>query len=96
MNVTIITAFPGLFEGSVRKHDRTCGFKGAISIEILDLREFGAGNYRQIDDYAFGGGGGMVLLPEVMEKALFSVRSRKGGGFVVYPSPQGDLLSRSC
>jgi len=95
VNVTIITAFPGLFEGFLSESmiGRAVS-KGLISIEILDLREFGSGNYRQIDDYAFGGGGGMVLLPEVMEKALSSVRSRKGGGFVVYPSPQGDLLSQ--
>ncbi len=68
--------------------------KGLIRVDVVDLRDFGAGNYRQVDDYSFGGGGGMVLLPEVLEKALSSVEDEKGTAYVVCPSPQGDLLSQ--
>ena len=94
MNVTIITAFPGYFrdflsESIIGRAIR----RGLIRVDIEDLREHGAGAYRQIDDYAFGGGG-MVLMPEVLEKALESAERKKGSSFVVAPSPQGDLMSQ--
>ena len=68
---------------------------GLLHVDVVDLRNFGLGNYRQIDDYAFGGEGGMVLLPEVLERALAAIRESSGTkGYVVYPSPQGDLFSQ--
>ncbi len=79
MNVTIVTAFPGFFrdflsESMIGRAIRN----GLIRVDVVDLRDFGTGNYRQVDDYAFGGGGGMVLLPDVLEKALDTVEARKG------------------
>ncbi|MDI9369794.1 MAG: tRNA (guanosine(37)-N1)-methyltransferase TrmD [Synergistaceae bacterium] len=96
MHVTIITAFPNFFErfletGVIGKAID----KGLLRVSLTDLRDFGLGNYRQMDDYTFGGGGGMVLLPEVLESALHSARAPfEGKGYVVCPSPQGDLLSQ--
>jgi len=95
VNVTIVTAFPGFFrdflsESMIGRAIRN----GLIRVDVVDLRDFGAGNYRQVDDYAFGGGGGMVLLPEVLEKALDSLQTAKGPAYVVCPTPQGDLLSQ--
>lgn len=95
MNVTIVTAFPGFFrdflsESMIGRAIRN----GLIRVDVVDLRDFGTGNYRQVDDYAFGGGGGMVLLPDVLEKALDTVEAGKGPAYVVCPSPQGDLLSQ--
>lgn len=95
MNVSIVTAFPGFFrdflsESMIGRAVRN----GLIRIDVVDLRDFGSGNYRQVDDYSFGGGGGMVLLPEVLEKALHSLEEKKGPAYVVCPSPQGELLSQ--
>ena len=94
MNVTIVTAFPGYFsdflsESMIGRAIR----RGLIRVDVLDLREYGSGAYRQIDDYSFGGGG-MVLMPEVLEKALEAAEREKGPAYVVAPSPQGDLLSQ--
>ncbi len=96
MHVTIVTAFPEFFENFLSTSMIGRGVKnGLLRVDVLDLRSFGLGNYRQIDDYAFGGGGGMVLLPEVLEKALYTLRESSGKqGYVVYPSPQGDLFSQ--
>lgn len=57
----------------------------------MDLRGFGRGNYRQIDDYAFGSGG-MVLAAPQLKDALDSISGIKP--YVVYPSPQGALISQ--
>ena len=58
------------------------------------MRDFGRGNYRQIDDYAFGSGG-MVLAAPQLKEALDSVMTESGRKpFVVYPSPQGALISQ--
>ncbi|NLK18178.1 MAG: tRNA (guanosine(37)-N1)-methyltransferase TrmD [Synergistaceae bacterium] len=94
MNVTIISAFPGFFsdflsESMIGRAVR----RGLITVDVLDLREYGTGGYRQIDDYSFGGGG-MVLMPEVLERALVAAEEKKGPAFVTAPSPQGDLLSQ--
>lgn len=70
---------------------------GLVSVNLVNLRDFGRGNYRQLDDYAFGSGG-MVLAAPQMKDAL-DYLSREPGKtgkkpFVVYPSPQGVLISQ--
>ena len=47
-----------------------------IDIQIHDLREFGIGNYKQIDDYAYGGQAGMVLMPQPLAKCIESLKSK--------------------
>ena len=60
----------------------------------MNLRDFGRGNYRQLDDYAFGSGG-MVLAAPQMKDALDHVTQEAGSRpYVVYPSPQGVLISQ--
>ena len=71
VRISLVTAFPDFFDRFLttgvigRAVDR-----GLLRVDIIDLREHGLGRYRQIDDYSFGGGGGMVLMPEVLESAL--------------------------
>lgn len=65
---------------------------GLIEVECVNLRSFGLGNYRQIDDYSFGSGG-MVLMAEPLKLALQSVADSES--FVICPSPQGNLLSHN-
>lgn len=60
----------------------------------MNLRDFGRGNYRQLDDYAYGSGG-MVLAAPQLQDALDSLKSDTGARpYVVYPSPQGALISQ--
>lgn len=95
MKVTIITAFPEFFSDFLRTSIIGRAVKkGLIQVNCVDLREFGFGNYRQIDDYSFGSGG-MVLMAEPLKLALeFSCKeNRSETAYVVYPTPQGHLLS---
>jgi len=95
MKVTIITAFPEFFNDFLRTSIIGRAVKnGLIQVNCVDLRNFGYGNYRQIDDYSFGSGG-MVLMAEPLKLALefSSCENSSLAAYVVYPTPQGKLLS---
>ena len=67
-------------------------------IHIVNLREFGLGNYRQIDDAPFGGGSGMVMMPGPLINAIEHALNLVGhseGVKVFYPSPQGKLWDQT-
>ncbi len=66
---------------------------GLIGVKLVNLRNFGRGNYRQLDDYAFGSGG-MVFAAPQLKDALASIMPDGVKPFVVYPSPQGVALSQ--
>ena len=66
---------------------------GLIGVKVVNLRNFGRGNYRQLDDYAFGSGG-MVFAAPQLKDALSSIMDDGVKPFVVYPSPQGVTLSQ--
>ncbi|MEA3284554.1 MAG: tRNA (guanosine(37)-N1)-methyltransferase TrmD [Synergistota bacterium] len=92
MKVTVITAFPeffrAFFETSIvgRAVER-----GLLEVDVVDLRDYGEGSYSKIDDYSFGGKGGMVLMAEPLALALEGLQ---GDPYVVYPSPQGVPLTQ--
>jgi tRNA (guanine37-N1)-methyltransferase len=95
---TIITAFPDFFNSFLSTGIVGKGVEaGLVRVDVLDLRSFGKGEYRQIDDYAFGSGG-MVLMAGPLDEALNHARGdeekAEEKAFVVYPSPQGVLLTQ--
>lgn len=93
MHVTIVTAFPEFFRDFLSTSIVGRAVKrNLLRVDLVDLREFGRGGYRQIDDYAFGAGG-MVLAAPQLEDALNAARG-EGEACVVYPSPQGTLLTQ--
>ncbi|MCL2767633.1 MAG: tRNA (guanosine(37)-N1)-methyltransferase TrmD [Synergistaceae bacterium] len=95
MKVTVITAFPEFFNDFLKTSIIGRAVKNKlIQVDCLNLREFGLGNYRQIDDYSFGSGG-MVMMAEPLRLALeFSCgENHSETAYVVCPSPQGKLLS---
>jgi len=68
----------------------------SVKFDVVDLREFGLGNYRQIDDTPYGGGGGMILMAEPLFAALDQVINNlknNDNTRIIYPSPQGQLWS---
>lgn len=93
MHVTIVTAFPEFFRDFLSTSIVGRAVKrNLLRVDLVDLREFGRGGYRQIDDYAFGAGG-MVLAAPQLEDALNAARG-EAEACVVYPSPQGTLLTQ--
>ena len=96
MRFTIVTAFPEFFDDFLSASIIGRAVKnGLLDVKIVDLRSFGRGGYRQIDDYAFGAGG-MVLMAQPLSEALESLGDSEEAKkrFVVYPTPQGVLLTQ--
>ncbi|MCX8058167.1 MAG: tRNA (guanosine(37)-N1)-methyltransferase TrmD [Spirochaetes bacterium] len=91
MLFNIITLFPEVFEIylniSLFKKGKK---KGIFNYNIINLREFGIGKHRKVDDYPYGGGKGMILRPEPLAKALNSISDK---GIIIYFSPKGKLLN---
>ena len=93
----VITPIPFLVETFIQYSIiRKAISKKIIEIRIADLREYGLGNYRQIDDTPFGGGSGMIMMPEPLSSAIDDMISWMGGEKVkvLYPSPQGQVWNQ--
>jgi len=65
-----------------------------VEIYIHDIREYGKGNYRQIDDYCFGGDAGMVMMIEPVYKLITKLKSERKYDEIIYMSPDGELLDQ--
>ena len=93
MRMTLISAFPELLRNFFDTSVVGRGVRsGLLEVTVVDLRDFAEGPYRQIDDYAFGGGG-MVLQAEPLARAVEDA-TRQGNPFVVGTSPQGVPLTQ--
>jgi tRNA (guanine37-N1)-methyltransferase len=95
MKITVVTAFPDFLKSFLSTSIVGRGVAAErLVVEVLDLRDFADGAYRQVDDYAFGGGG-MVLMAEPLAKALEKAAAADGGRpFVLGTSPQGAVLTQ--
>jgi tRNA (guanine37-N1)-methyltransferase len=88
--INIITLFPGMFRGVFEESIiARATLKKILDIRVLDLREFGIGPHRVVDDTPYGGGGGMILKPEPIAAALESLDER---GRVILTTPRGKLF----
>lgn len=71
-----------------------------VTFHVIDVREFGKGNYRQIDDTPFGGGSGMVMMAEPLLMAIDFAHERIGDleneTHVLLPAPQGSIWNHDC
>ena len=98
MQIFVITPFPAIPEAVIGESIlRRASEKEIVDYHMIDLREFTEGKHRQIDDYPFGGGTGMVMLAEPILKAMDRVRELYNGDKglrVVFPSPQAKVLSQ--
>jgi len=88
----VVTLFPEMFAAVTQSGiPRKALEAGLWRLETWNPRDFTTDNYRTVDDRPYGGGPGMVMLAEPLEKALDAVQAA-GGGSVVYLSPQGRRL----
>ena len=95
MRIDIVTLLPELirsqFEASILKRAQT---KGLVEVHMHDLREFGSGKHKQVDDYAFGGGAGMVIKAEPLFECIEGLLAERDYDAVVYTSPDGQTLDQ--
>lgn len=71
MRIAVITLFPGFFDGPIGVGTVAKALRsGVLKLELVNLRDFGKGDYRQVDDAPFGGGAGMVLMAGPLTRAI--------------------------
>lgn len=96
MHLSIITCLPRLlespFQDSILKRAQD---KGLATIEIIDLREYATDKRKSVDDYAFGGGAGMVLMIEPIDRCIAALKTKRTYDEIIYMSPDGELFDQS-
>ena len=96
MRIDIITVQPQLLEGpfshSIMKRAQD---KGLLEVQVHDLRPYGIGKYKQIDDYAFGGGAGMVMQMEPLVTLTEELQALRTYDEIIYLTPDGEQLAQS-
>ncbi len=96
MHIDIISAVPDLmqspFNHSILKRAIT---NNLVHVNLINLRDYALENkQKQIDDYAFGGGAGMVLMIEPIDKCISKLKSERDYDEIIYMSPDGELLNQ--
>ncbi len=95
MKIVIITLFPEMFSpilGSSMMWKAQS--KKLVKFQIVDLRKFGLGNRRQVDDTPYGGGAGMVLKPEPIFEAVEQTKKKLTKAKVILMTPRGEKFSQ--
>ncbi len=89
----VLTLFPEMFPGSLKYSLAGRALKqGLWALETVDIRDFAGDKHRTVDDTPFGGGPGMVMRPDVVDKALANVNG--GDAPVIYLTPRGESLNQ--
>lgn len=96
MRIDIISAVPELLESPLAHSIVGRAIKnGLVEIEVHNLRKYGLGPRRNIDDYSYGGDAGMVLMVEPVFRMIEELRSQRDYDEVIYMSPDGELLTQA-
>lgn len=96
MKIQVITLFPEMFDGVLnnsmlwKAQDR-----GSLVFSCVNLRDFGLGPRKQVDDTPYGGGDGMLLKPEPLVAAIEYAKQQDPGAMVMLPTPRGELYKQS-
>ena len=95
MRIDILTIFPEMFSGpfdhSIVKRAKE---KGLAEIHIHDIRTFSASKHRNVDDYAFGGGAGMVMMIQPIADCIDSLKAERNYDEVIFLTPDGVLFNQ--
>ncbi len=94
---TVLTLFPEVFPGPLGASLAGRGLRdGLWQLDALDMRAFGIGRHRSVDDTPFGGGAGMVLRPDVVDAACGAALAEVPGRPLVALTPRGEPLTQSA
>lgn len=98
MKISILTLFPEMFEGpfdySIIKNAKT---QKKVNIEFINIRDFGIGKHKVVDDKPYGGGHGMILRVDVLSEAISKAKGENppaGGQKVILLSPHGKTFNQ--
>ncbi|RXG32843.1 tRNA (guanosine(37)-N1)-methyltransferase TrmD [Leeuwenhoekiella marinoflava] len=95
MRIDIITVVPDLlkspFEASIMQRSIA---KGLVEVHFHNLRDYTANAYKQVDDYQFGGGAGMVMMIEPIDKCISGLKAERDYDEIIYLTPDGETLNQ--
>ena len=92
MQFDVLTLFPEMFEPLNESIIGRAKEKGLININLINIRDFSKNKHKKVDDTPYGGGAGMVMMPDVVYDAYKSLDSKDAK--VIYMSPQGQKLNQ--
>ena len=96
MRLDIITCLPELFDGPVNQSIVKRSIeKGLVELFIHNLRDYSTNKHKNVDDYAFGGGAGMVLTIEPVDTCISRLKEKLNYDEVIYFTPDGESLNQS-
>lgn len=96
MRIDLITVLPGLvespFNDSILKRAQD---KKLVEIVVHNLRDYSTNKQKQVDDYAFGGGAGMVLMIEPIDRCIQELKDKRSYDEIIYMSPDGEQFNQN-
>ncbi len=96
MRIDIISVVPEIirspFEGSIMSRAIE---KGLVEVHFHNLRDYTSNKYKQVDDYQYGGGAGMVMMVEPIDKCISKLKQERDYDEVIYMTPDGETLNQS-
>lgn len=96
MKIHVISLFPEMFEGVLNASMLwKAQDKGAVEFNYINLRDFGIGPRKQVDDTLYGGGDGMLLKPEPLVAAIEHAKELSPDALVLLPTPRGTVYKQS-
>ena len=92
MKFSVLTLFPEMFEAIKTSIIGRAAEKNLIELEFVNIRDFSKNKHKKVDDTPYGGGAGMVMMPDVVYDAYNYVKT--DDSYVIYLSPQGNVLNQ--
>jgi tRNA (guanine37-N1)-methyltransferase len=96
MKIDILSLFPDMFTGVFQQSIlKKAAESGIVSYQVTDFREFADNKHKRVDDYPYGGGAGMVLMPQPLFDAVAAIKRRsEGNPRVLLMTPQGERFTQ--
>jgi len=95
VHIDIITLLPDLikspFEHSILKRARE---NNLLTVELHNLRDYTTNKHKQADDYVYGGGAGMVLMIEPIDRCITNLKAKRTYDEIIYTAPDGEILNQ--
>lgn len=93
MKIHILTLFPEMFEGFLKSSILGKAIENNIlDINIVNIRDYSGDKHKRVDDYPYGGGAGMVMMPQPLYDAVISIKKDSPDAVVILTSPRGKPL----
>ena len=93
MKFDILTLFPEMFEPLKHSIIERASKQNLININLINIRDFSKDKHKKVDDTPYGGGAGMVMMPDVVYDAYSSIQNKENAK-VIYLSPKGKVLNQ--